>query len=327
MANYARGAGSRLQVGKETTYGQAATPTVQMNFLSESLTQEIIRETEDSLVLAKTKRSMDVMSHNSSGDFNVILKPENLKQLLHLAMGVESSPAAKDGTDFTYEHQFTLIGAEGSLPSFTAVIDRKVAVPAYTGLKVSTLSMEASSGDYIRMTASLQGSGKEEAGSLENLDAPVLKAFRFVNGSLTIDGTEFAQVTAVNLNIDNQLDEGEQTLGSGYYRDEGEHNEREVSVSIDCFYNAAANTIREEKYKADGATAAISMTFETPEEIEPGEKYRFTVELPNVVITDASPNVAGREKIDLTIEGEALETDLEEAITVTVYDDDDNTAF
>lgn len=327
MANYARGAGSVFQIGKETNFGELATPTNQINFLSEGISLEVERIQEESLLLSKTSRSMDVMSYNVSGDFAVILKPENIKQLFYLTMGVEGSPTLVDGSTAVYEHQFTLMEPDGSLPSFTAVIDRKISVPAYTGLKMQSMSLEASSKDYIRGTFNVQGSGKEEDGAVENLPIPVLKAYRFVNGVLTLDGTEFGDVSNVSIEVNNNLDEGVSTLGSGYYSSEGEHNEREITINIDCFYNAASNTIREQKYKEDGATANIELTFESPEEIEDGEKNRFTIQLPNVVITEANPNVGGKDKIEITLNGTALETETEEAITALVYDGDDEISF
>ena len=324
---YARGSGSSFQIGLETEYGVKVEPTEQINFLNESITLDVIRESEESLLMAKTIRSKDVMGYSSGGDFSVILKPENIKPLLYLSLGKEEYPELKSGTTGVYKHSFTLTEPDETLPSFTAVIDRKFAVPAYTGLKVSSFSLEAQSADYIRSSLSLQGSGKEEEGEVVTLPIPTLKAFRFVNGSLTLDGVEFGEVSSVKLDINNQLDEGDFTLGSGYYRSEGQHNEREVSISIDCFYNAKSNTIRENKYKTDGATANIILTFESPEEIETGEKIRFEVILPNVVITEANPNVSGKEKIELTLEGMALEGIETEPITINVFDGDEEKAF
>ena len=327
MANYARGAGSVFQIGKEIEYGTLVSPTNQINFLSEGISLEVVRITEESLLLSKTARFMDVMTYNVSGDFSVILKPENIKELFLLTMGVEEAPVLKELTTGVYEHKFLLASPDVSLPSFSAVVNRKFSTPAYTGLKIQSMSLEAKSADYIRGTFSVQGSGKEEVGTIETLPIPTMKAYRFVNGQLTIDGVEFAEVSSVKVDINNQLDEGQQTLGSGYYKTEGEHNEREITIGIDCFYNAQSNTIREEKYKTDGATANIVLTFESPEEIETGEKNRFVFNLPNVVITAANPNVAGREKIELTIDGQALETATQEALEVLVYDGDLNSSF
>jgi len=325
--NYYNGTGSSLQIGKETIYGTGVTPTNQLAFLSESLKHTVNRITEDTLLAGKTVKSMDVMSYAVAGDIQVILKPENLKQLLYLAMGVEENPALLYGTTGVYEHEFTLIDADTSGPSFSVVVDRKAAIFRYPGCKISSLKLDAKAGDYIRATASVLGSGEEEAGTLASLPIPSKKAFRFVNGSLTIDTVEFAQVTSVSLTIDNQMTEGDQTLGSGYFREEAEHAERMVKINLDAYYNSASNTVRENKYKTDGATAAIVLTFESPEEIETDEKYQFTVELPNVVIDDATANVGGKDKIMIQLAGTALETSSVEAITVTVRDDEDEKSF
>jgi len=327
MANYYTGAGASFQVGKETTFATQATPTNAINFLNESISLSVERLTEDSLIVSKTARAMDVMGFSVAGDFSVILKPENIKQLLHLSLGVEDAPTLVPATTGAYSHIFKLIDGETSLPSFTAVIDRKVATPAYTGLKVSSLKLDAKAKDFIRGTISVKGSGKEEVGTLETLPAPTMKAYRFVNGSLTIDGVEFADVSSVGLTIDNTLEDGEQTLGSGYYNSEGQHSERVINLEIECYYNATSNTIRENKYKTDGASASIVLTLESPELIEVGQKHRFIVTLPNVVITEANPNISGKEKIALTLSGQALETTGAEAIEVNVIDGENATSF
>lgn len=326
MSNYSRGSGSQFQIGKETTWGTKVVPNRLLNFLSESLKLNVERIEEDSLLVQKTARKMDVMGYTVDGDVSVILKPENVKEILYLALGVEAAPALKATTTGVYEHEFTLTDHNASLPSFTAIIDRKASTPAYTGLKVSNLSIEAQSKNFIRATMGLKGKA-EEAGTLAvGLSVPTLSSFRFVNGSMTIDAVEFADVTSVNFTIDNKLDDGEYTLGSGIYASEMEHNERMVSISFDCFYNAAADDIREDKYKVDGATAAIVLTFETPDEIEVGEKYTIQIELPKVVITQANPMVSGKEKLAFNISGTALQG-VSEPVTITYFDGTNAKAF
>jgi hypothetical protein len=327
MAAYARGAGSQLQIGKESTYGTKATPNRLVNFLSESLRQNVEKIVEDSLMASKTVRSKDIVGKSVDGDFNVILKPENMKELFYLALGVESAPSLKAATSGVYEHEFTPAAHDGSLPSFTAVVDRKAATPAYTGLKIASLSMEANPKDFLRATISVKGKA-EESGSLQTgLDMPVLKSFRFVNGTMTIDGSAFDEVTSVNLSIDNALDDGEFTLGSGFYPSEMEHNDRAISIDWECFYNSDVEALRQAKLLTDGATASIVLTFETPEEIESGEKYTIKVELPSVSVDEAAPAVGGKDRIKVSVKGQALEAGGSEAITVTVYDGDNSQAF
>jgi len=323
---YSRGAGSQLQIGKESTWGTAVTPTRLLNFLSEDLKLNINRIEEESLLVQKTARSMDVMGYTVDGSVSVILKPENMKEILFLTMGVEANPALKAATTGVYEHAFTLADHNATLPSFTAIIDRKAATPAYTGLKVASLSIEAKAQDYLRSTISVKGKA-ESAGSLAvGLTSPSLKSFRFVNGTMTIDAVEFAEVTSVDLSIDNALDDGEQTLGSGYYTSEMEHNERVVTINFEAFYNTASNTVREDKYKIDGASAAVVLTFETPDEIEAGEKYTLEITLPKVVITEANPGVSGKDKLKITFAGQALQG-ASEPITIVYYDDENTKAF
>lgn len=323
---YARGAGSQLQIGLEQTWGTAATPNRLLNFLSENIKFNIERIQEESILAQKTARQQDVMGYSTSGPVETILKPENAKEIFYLALGVEASPSLKMGTSGVYRHAYTLADHDASLPSFTAIVDRKAAVPKFTGNKISTLKLAAKAKDYLRASLELKGR-TEEAGTLvSGLEFPTKRSFRFVNGKLTLDGSDFVNVTSVEVTLDNSLDDGEHTLGSGYFPTEMEHNERKVMVNAECFFDSDSNAVRESKYKVDGATAAFVLEFITPDDIEPGEPFLIRVTLPLVTITTADVNVAGKDKMRMALEGVALEGDAE-AITIEVFDDEDLEAF
>ena len=92
-----------------------------------------------------------------------------------------------------------------------------------------------------------------------------------------------------------------------------------MTISLDSFYNSATETIREGKYKSENYVAVV-LNFESPSEIVSGTKYSIQISLPRVAINSCDPNVAGTEKIRLTIGGKACETSETEAITVTLTD-------
>jgi hypothetical protein len=180
------------------------------------------------------------------------------------------------------------------------------------------------------MKIDFTGRGKDEGtGTLASLSIPALKAFRFAGGSVTFDGTEFGDVTGVQFNYGNALDEGEQTTGSGYYGTENEPQKREITMSIDTFYNNASETVRESKYKTE-ATAAVVLKFNSPslaydadsddEEDEGDVPYSIEISMPLVVVTACDPTVSGPEKLKLTISGTATESASTSAVTITLVD-------
>lgn len=312
------GQGSTLQIGKETNWGTKATPTAIMNFLNESLSLNVNRTEEDTLVGGVTSKNMDIMRKSVSGDFSMIGKPNGVGEIIGLALGVEADPVTASGVT---THTFTPIhaGLTNSLPAFTAVVNRHVSTKAYTGCKIGSLSLSASAGDYLRLNASVIGKDEEAGTSAEGLSIPDLKAFRFAGGSCTFDGVEFGDVTSCNVAINNNLDEGVQTLGSGYYNTEPEPQQRDFTINIESFYNANTETVREQKYKTE-STCAVVLRFESPSEIVSGEKYAIEITLPKVTINDCNPHVQDKGKIPLTIGGKALEPSEGEAITIVLKD-------
>lgn len=316
------GKGTVAQIGTESIWGLKAVPTVALNYTSESLKNNLDRKEEETLLGGKTSRYQDIMKYSVDGDIALVAKPKNIGLILSHALGVEEEPALKEGTSNVYIHKFTPlpVNRNSSLPSLTAIIDRVVACKAYTGLKVGQLSFSCEAGDYMKVTATLSGRAEEDGEVVKDLQVPELKAFRFAGGSCTFDGEEFGEVTSVSVEYNNNLDDGEQTLGSGYYGTEKEPQAREITLTLESFYNAKTETVREKKYLTE-STVAIKLNFISPNEIEDGQNYKIEFDMPLVCINDCSPNVGDSGKLKLSIGGKALESASQEAITITLEDD------
>lgn len=315
------GKGTTLQIGQETTWGTAASPTTAVNYTSESLALDIERNEEDSLVGGKTSRSQDIMKYSTSGGFNLIAKPGNIGLLLGLTLGVEADAAETSEGSGVYQHVFTPIasGQEDVLPFFTAIIDRVVACKAYTGQKISSISIKCEAGDYMRIEVTCAGRA-EESGTVDStLAVPTTKAFRFAGGSCTFDGTSFGSITSVTIDYNNNLDDGAQTLASGYYGTEQNHQSREIRVSFEAIYDSDSESLRENFYKTE-STLAASLTFSSPDEIVDGTNYSVQFDMPLVSIDDCQPNVDSAEKLTVSVGGLCLESSTQEALTVTLTD-------
>lgn len=324
------GQGTSLQIGKESTWGTAVTPSTEINYTSENFRLVVDRTEEDSLLGAATARDMDIQKKSTEFDFSVVARPENIGLLLALVLGAEATPAA--GTQSgVYSHAFTPLASSvnASLPKFTAVVDRHVAVKAYTGSKMESMKISCKQGDYMRID--FTGKGKDEVAGTKaaGLSIPGLKAFRFAGGKVTFDGTEFGDVTGIEFDYANALDDGEQTTSSGYYGTEPEPQKREIGVSIETFFNTAANTVRESKYKTENKVAVVlkfespSLAYDADSDGEPDSgdiPYSIEISMPLVVINSCDPAVTGPEKLRLTIGGVATESASESAVTITLVD-------
>lgn len=321
------GQGTSVQIGKESTWGTKATPTVALNFTSEDFRLIVDKAADDALIGATTDREMDIVKESVDWSLAVNAKPDNVGMLISAALGAEASPAAETGSSGVYKHVITPvgIGASVSLPSLTAVVNRIIATKAYTGLKVNTLRISAKSGDYVRMELSGKGKAEDAGSSVASLKVPALKNFRFVGAKFTFDGTDFGDVLSCDIEHVNNLDDGEQTSGSGLYGSETQPQKRETTVTLETFFNSASNTVRDNKYKVD-STATFVAKYESPSEATIGTPYSMEISIPLLVVTECHPVVAGPEKMKVTIAGRALESDTEKAISITLIDKS-NTKF
>jgi len=239
---------------------------------------------------------------------------------LKLIMGSEGTPTLVGGTTAVYKHTFTLVSPLASLPSFSATIDRKQAVKAYTGCKVDTAKIEAHSQDTLRITLGIKAR-TEAAGAAAVLTGPSLKSFKFAGASLTIGGTSFASATDFVLDILNHLSEEKPNIGTGLYSPEPTHETREIKIQIDADYDAQTEGIHENNLKA-GALVALVAKFYSASEVEAGKPYEIDITIPNIEITEASPNVGGRGKISISIVGNAVAVGSTEPITIEFFSGD-----
>lgn len=316
------GRDSKLQIGLESSWGSGVTPTAEVPFTSESLAYLPNYIEEDALIGTKTSTRMDVSGIKVQGDVSFIVKPGDYLGLLLYAVLGEEATAAQVDTSTAYDHEFTPIasGSTNSLPHIIAVVDRKVAVKGYVSCKVESFSLEASVNDYVRGSVTLRGYD-EQSDELESLTAPTTRAFQFKDGTLTVDGANYADVTSFSFDYSNNLEDDLYTLGSGDYMSEIEPQAREITASLDTLYTSATESTREDKFKT-GSTAALVLTFESSEEIESGYPYQMVIEMPLCYITEANPQIGGPDRITQSLSVKATEDASNEAVTITLRDDE-----
>ena len=313
------GTGSSLQIGKESSWASAAAGAKNANFLSESLKQNAMKTVEDTLIAGKAPSAKALMGLDVTGDFSGILKPENAGYILHLALGGTDTVAPDTPVAGARTHTIVAAAAGGTLPSFTAIVDRRVSVKKYTGCKMASFRLEGAAGDYVRYTASVMGKD-ESAGSLASLTALALKSFKTVNATLTVGGSAIA-AKKVTLNINNALQDTGQSYGSGLYKTEPTHSTREITVAVELDHAAAVDTIDTTNYQTDAVVASIVWVLESPSFVTGTTPYRVTVTLNNVVIDDLTRNVSGPTIIPASFNGLATAVSTTEPITVAVIDD------
>ena len=311
------GSGAQLQIGKETTWGTAVAGAKIINFTSESIKVNADKKTEDTLIASTAPSGKDLMKLEVSGDFSGILRPEFAGYLLRLAFGGSDTKTDNSPVTGAYTHSIPLVGASGTLPSFTAIIDRKVAVKKYSGCKIDSFSLEGAAADYVKFTVSVKG--KDEAtGTLASLSALALQSFKTVGASLTIGGTTY-DAKSVKFNLKNNLQDVGQTYSSGVYVLEPIHGQREATVDIDLNYDTSTETLFDTNYVTD-TKASIVWTLKSPSVVTGSTNYTVTITMNNVAITSVERNVNGAGVLVAKVSGQALSIGSTEPVVATVID-------
>jgi hypothetical protein len=316
---FSTGSGARVAIGKESTWGTPVPDTMLMHFTSEGLAPEINKIEEESLLAAKAAAAYDLMGIKVSGDISGIVKPEMAGFLMKAALGgTDTVTPNEGGVTGQAKHEISLQGAASPLPSYTIMVDRKVAIKRYSGCRVESLKLSAKAGDYVRFTLAVKGKD-ESTGTIVTTTPPSKKAYKFVGATLTVGGESF-EATGIDLDIANQLEEGPQTNVTGIYHSEPMHGKRKVSVAIEKPYDANAEAMRDANLLTDAVISSIVLHLESPAIIAATSKYRMDITLRNVAVLDAKTNVGGPGILTTSITGEATAVGADEPITAVIYD-------
>ena len=314
------GSGSTLQIAKESAWGTLAAGAKIVDFTSESIKMDPDKKVQDSLIASKAAPAKDLMGLFVSGDFSFILRPEYAGTLMHLAFGGVDVVQSGVPVAASYTHTIPLAEANGTgtIPAFSAIVGRRAAIKGYSGCKVSTLSLEAAVGDYVKGTISLMG--KDEATTtLASLTALALKAFRVVSATCTIGGTVY-DVKKVTFKLDNKLEDTGQTWASGLYHKESIHGQRETTVDIEMNYDAAVETLHDTNAITGTVLNSVVFKLESPSFVTGTTPYSVQITLNNVAISSVGRNVSSTGLVVAKLSGMATSVSSTEPVVAVIVD-------
>lgn len=308
------GIGAVCQAGIQSVWGTSVAPTAKINMTSESVECSVEKGDEGNLLPKKTKDQADIIAVNVDGSVSAILRPEFADWLFKAALGKESSGV------------FTLADPNTDLPVSTMVISRGGIVKTYPDVTITRLSIQAPAQDYVRVSFDVSGVkelsvGESGAQTVQNLSF-TLPSYKCTQATLKYGagGTAAGSLASslcveeTDITIENSTEEAPATYCDGLYNGRPVIGLRSVNVDIDLPYGADVETFKS-TYLLDvsAPTVALELKFTTSDP----DEY-ITVYLPNVSITNAGGNVDGQGIIGASISGEALDTDGDEPITITV---------
>jgi hypothetical protein len=306
------GTGTRLQVGKESSFAQAASPSAPIDLTSESIKVSVEKGDEGSLLGSKTASSRDLLAVTVEGSVSFILRPESAGLLLHSALGGEDTCNQAE-TSGSYTHTLGLCDVNEDLPSLTFVVDRKAAVKQYAGCTISALSLDCAAGDYVKGSIDIKGT-KEENGAIGASPGGFsIPSYRCTDATFTLDGTTY-DIASASLKIDNTLESAPRTYASGLYAGQPRHGKRSVTISFELPYSAEVENLKE-TYLTSEENASVQLTFSCPK-----EGHSIAVKLPHVAVSEVDANVGGTGILSASVAGEALSVGTEEPVTIVITD-------
>lgn len=327
---------TKFQIGLESTYGgpidSAVVPTVQLEMLSESLGEQHISVSSDALVGAVTSPFYKTVGKKVEGDLSLEVHPDKIGLLLYAALGVEAAVSDTVEATIAYTHTFTPVKGGGSLPSLTAVVDKKSDVFTYKGLKVDSFSLETDPGSLLTSTFTFRGKEETldgeivealEVSELQPLDFNTLTFYVGTAGSEAATKVEY--VTSFNYNYSNNLENDLFTANGEITMDEIDYQRRDITLDFEALYNAESNTFRENYFKT-GNKLSIKAVFESDDAIEgstadPTNKHSLIIDIRNFVVTEAPNAISGPERLRIPVSGMALEVGSDPAVSIKLIND------
>lgn len=317
-----------FQIGKETTYGTAATATHQIKIGSESLKPAYNKIDEGLATGGRGEGLKATMGIGVNGSISTLMRPD-LVLLLAGVLGEEAAVVASaEGEGYT--HKFTAIASAENkhLPAWTCYIDRKIDKFAYTGCKINRVALTANAGDYLKCDVDFVGRDEATGATMGTISGQPssLKAYKFAQGKVykvaSNVRTEIADIDSVNLEINNNCDAQVQTTSTGDYYKEAEVGVRSITLGLSAIYASGTEALRKDFYKSD-ATLAVDLEFISDEMIDTEEPYSLTIKLPCCQMLDSDANMSGLDTLKQNMSLSVVDNLSDELIEVIAVNADD----
>ena len=283
----AKGFAAKAAVGKETTWGTPVVVSQLIPFVSEGLSKEFSRASDNILGSEAIQRA-EITQENTSGSVELEAVYTGLDEILEAALGTKS------GTGISTD-PFIFSLTEDINTSLTIAIDKQVSVHEFVGVKINQLTIQGSAGDTIKVSLDTIAKSKNRAASALNLSTDIAAAspfggrMLFSDVSCSVGGSPIG-IAGFNLQLNNNL--------TAVYENSKEpveilrNGKREVSLSIDIA-----------RYINDTFNDYFELDAEIPIILSATDgTNNFEINIPRAKVTKVGDPVGGAEIIKQTVE-------------------------
>jgi hypothetical protein len=308
------GVGLDAQIGlaEEVTWGTYVAPARWTEFSSETLGLDIERSEFIALKapgrVIKTGRWVPG-KRGAGGDIETAVFNKGQGVFWKHALGTIATSTPTNGV-LTRDHTATpgdLLGKGLSVqvgrPFRNATTPQSF---SYLGQKVASWRLEATVGEFGKLTLTLLGKDEDTTQALGTYSPPSgLKAMYWANATLTIAAVS-VNASSVTIDGNNQLNEDSYALGSNFRREPLEQNIREYTGTIDADF-ATDLTLYNRFVNGMEATLVLTLQGDQIEAVSPTYFYS-TIVTANVRFDGETPKVGGPAEVRQNLPFKVIDT-------------------
>lgn len=301
-----------FKIGKESTFGTAASTLVALDPKSESLKVSNELLTVESFIhrerLAAYPGPLKI-----DGDVDFFMQPFATARALAAVLGNPTITASPSSDAYSWE--FT---PQDTVPSWTIEIGYEVSGYAkqYVGLIGTKAQIEAPARELGTVTLSFVG----KSISLVSPNAPALSdvktgtPFSFVNGTVKADGSVVSTVEAISLTVNNGINTdaipfGGRELGGIYVKGLDVEGTMDLAFTSWEWFQRLLGSTTATSPQTTLNPVSLELTFvgdSTGSSDSGYENYKLTIELPKVYINTSDLNAKQRDRILQRVEFQAV---------------------
>jgi len=299
------GAASQLAIGKETAWGTAVTPTLFIEFLEESMKNEVEHIEAGFIMGSRNNYKYYKGSEDVKGSFSMVVNPDNIGLLLYTALGVEGDATEVELTT-AYDHDFTPAGTGTDLGSVTIEVDRDITCCTYAGATVDNFGLTAAKGSLVTANFDIIAQSEtDDETATAGLSPSSLLPYMFHHGTVEVDAGAVAYVNSFNFTYGNGLDaDGGFILNGSRNRAHAYKQGGILTGSMELEWTSDSDVLRDAYL--DNTQKQLTLVLTSTEIIEAGYYYTLTVDIPKVHIMGDPPVISTRDRTPFTVNFEAV---------------------
>jgi len=297
-------------VGRETSFGNPATPVRYLDPLSVSIAadKEPILRRGIGVRWPVDKAPGNVVV---SGDVEFPANPEIIGDFLLMLLGkVETSQPDPTGAPSVYSHTFKPCGVGEAPPTYTIEIGLDSIARRITSAILESMSLEFAPGEYVSATASILAQ-REDSADMRTPSFPTARDWHSGDVSAVL-GAQDVELRALSREVNNNPSSDHHVIGSRYLP-RHELGELEITGSMDVRFMDRDHL---DRFLNDEETS-LTITL-TGDEIEGGLGYQLKLELPRIIYSAWSGDVDSPGAVIQSIDFAAIKPSSDEILKATL---------